>query len=719
MATQAYSPAATFSHTGFLIHQTIVMFSAGRIWARPRGWLCKSAIRSFWLSSARYATRALRPYQAECIKQCVNTLKEGKKRRLAVSIATGGGKTFVFTKLIPRLVELPLPDPSNGEKRGNGVLILVHRKELADQAMQSIRSCKELEGCDVFLEMAKANVTREMLEAEGDKLFVVIASVPTLARSKERLMKFPKNTFRGIIVDECHHAVSDSYLQIFRWFNCLKEKKCSFNESPFLLGFSATLRRHDKKPLRQVFDEIVYEKSMVSLVDEGYLVDCDWKMVEAGFRLSSVEMGGDGDYKLDSLAKHVNTSETNVLALKTYKYFRQKRNIKSTLVFCCDVEHMQALAKLFALNEIKAEYVTGSTSLSDRAQTIEKFKNGQIEVLINCGVFTEGTDIPNIDSILLLRPTKSQPLLTQMVGRGLRLSQGKTKCLVVDFVDSEETGISIDNTLGGVTVKNPIGSLFGGGIHGNGSKDIPLNKQPDYVEFKSFEGFKELLQSWKADRVNSSKQIERQVYGTIMRSRDPWLQIRKDTWAMRISSSHYYKIDIDRKKQIAKLIYVSMVPKKIPTGGRFPRYVRIPLSKNIAQSDSIAELLKKFSEDIESDSLKKEAYEAANARRFIFGRSKITPKQHDFLLNAIKEIINPSRQCHVDVGKFCQVVDRELDKLSKFEASNLISGYTISRKKTLEIWVSKKILNTKKKRLDLMEAPPPPPPEDSWDRARM
>lgn len=694
------------------------MFSTGWKLARPSGWLWKSAFSHVWLSSAWYTTRALRPYQAECIKQCMETLKEGKKRRLAVSIATGGGKTFVFTKLIPRLVKLPLPDPSNGEKRGNGVLILVHRKELADQAMRSIRGCKELEGCDVFLEMAKANVTPEMLEAEGDKLFVVVASVPTLARSKERLMKFPKSLFRGIIVDECHHAVSESYLRIFRWFDCLKEKDCSFNEGPFLLGFSATLSRHDKKPLRRVFDEIVYEKSMISLVDEGYLVDCDWKMVEAGFRLSSIELGGDGDYKLDSLAKHVNTSETNILALKTYKFFKQKRNIKSTLVFCCDVEHMQTLARLFQVNGINAEYVTGSTSLLDRTQTIEKFRNGQIEVLINCGVFTEGTDIPNIDSILLLRPTKSQPLLTQMVGRGLRLSQGKTKCLVVDFVDSEQTGISINNTLGGITIRNPIESLFSGGIHGGGSNDIPLNKQPDYVEFKSFEGFKELLQSWKTEQKDTSKQVERQVYGTILKSRDPWLQIKKDTWVMRISSNHYYKIEIDRKKQTAKLIYVSMVPKKIPTGGRFSRYVRIPLSKDIARSESIAELLTKFSEDIKGDPFKKEAYEAERARRFFFGRSKITNKQHDFLLNTIKELINPSRHCHVDIGRFCKAVDKELEKLTKFEASNLISGYTISRKKALEIWVSKNVLNTKKKRMDLIEAPPPPP-EDSWSRARL
>lgn len=102
------------------------MFSTGWKLARPSGWLWKSAFSHVWLSSAWYTTRALRPYQAECIKQCMETLKEGKKRRLAVSIATGGGKTFVFTKLIPRLVKLPLPDRSCYGQKRTFLLFLPH-----------------------------------------------------------------------------------------------------------------------------------------------------------------------------------------------------------------------------------------------------------------------------------------------------------------------------------------------------------------------------------------------------------------------------------------------------------------------------------------------------------------------------------------------------------------------------------------------------------------
>ncbi|VEU20104.1 DEKNAAC100919 [Brettanomyces naardenensis] len=613
-----------------------------------------------------------------------------------------GGKTFVFTKLIPELVKVPFSRIQPDEERGNGILILVHRKELADQAIRSIRRCKELEKCHVFLEMAKATISSEELEAERDNLFVVVASVPTLARSKDRILKFSPNQFRAIIVDECHHAVSGSYLQVLEHFGCMSKD----GTSPFLLGFSATLQRHDKKPLRKVFDEIVYEKTMLELVDEGYLVDCDWKMVQAGFDLSSVEVGYDGDYKMDCLAKHVDTDEINQLALKTYKHFERLKGLSSTLIFCCNVEHMQNLGELFRMNGIDAQYVTGNTKMLARSDIVDDFKKGEIKVLINCGVFTEGTDLPNIDSIMLLRPTKSRPLLTQMVGRGLRLSEGKDKCLVVDFVEGNDTGLTMNGTLGGITVENPIGSIFGGsgGHGGNSMLDVPLEKQPDYVEFRTFEGFKDLVKLWgENDDNQSNRKIQRQVYKAMAISQDAWIQTRTDSWALKMNGSHYYRLDVDRKQQKVKLIHVSMVLStkgmKAGRGG----YVKIPYNREVLETDDVNKALEKMALDIGESAAKKEMYEAECNRRFYFGNSEITQKQHSFLLKSIEETINPTKQCHVDLDKFRKAVSEELRKVSKFGASNLIFAYTISRKKALQIWVSRHVLGSKESRLKVMK----------------
>ncbi|QPG74563.1 hypothetical protein FOA43_001894 [Brettanomyces nanus] len=550
--------------------------------------------------------------------------------------------------------------------------------------------------------MAKSSVNEEQLRSESHDLFIVVASVPTLARSSERLEKFDPAQFRAIIVDECHHAVSKSYLKIFKWFGCDKGEA----KSPFLLGFSATLQRHDKKPLRRVFDEIVYEKSMIELVDEGYLVDCDWKMVEARFNLSSVEVGYDGDYKLNSLAKHVDTDDINELALKTYKFFERKRKLQSTLIFCCNVEHMENLGRLFRINGIEAQYVTGNTKMFERSHIVDDFKSGDIKVLINCGVFTEGTNLPNIDSIMLLRPTKSQPLLTQMVGRGLRLHEGKDKCLVVDFVESKDTGLSLSGDLGGVNVENSIGSLFSaydGGHQGRGL-DEPLEKQPDYIEFRTFEGFKDLVKNWEKENETSGKRIQNDVYQRLISAKDAWIQTRQDSWALKMNDNHYYRIDVDRKRQIVKLIYVSMVAKMNSAilNGK-GRYVRIPYNKEIMESDNVEEVLKKMKQEMEENGTKKEMYEAENNRRFFFGKGKITKKQYTFLMGAMEGTVNPSKHCRVDLDKFKEAVGKELQALSKFEASNLIFAYTISRRKALEVWATKKVLSSREKRRKVMK----------------
>ncbi|KAM9931811.1 hypothetical protein OXX80_008541 [Metschnikowia pulcherrima] len=124
-----------------------------------------------------------------------------------------------------------------------------------------------------------------------------------------------------------------------------------------------------------------------------------------------------------------------------YIQLQQELGLKSTLVFCVDINHCKTLCGVLQAHGVNAQYVTGETAKHVRQDILEDFKQGKIAVLCNVLVFTGGTDIPNIDSLILARPTKSRPLLTQMVGRGLRLHKGKDICHVIDMVSTMKVGV--------------------------------------------------------------------------------------------------------------------------------------------------------------------------------------------------------------------------------------------------------------------------------------
>jgi len=130
--------------------------------------------------------------------------------------------------------------------------------------------------------------------------------------------------------------------------------------------------------------------------------------------------------------------------------------LKSTLVFCVDINHCKTLCGVLQAHGVNAQYVTGETAKYVRQDILEDFKQGKIAVLCNVLVFTEGTDIPNLDLLILARPTKSRPLLTQMVGRGLRLHKGKDTCHVIDMVSTMKVGVLSVPTLFGLPAGHSV-----------------------------------------------------------------------------------------------------------------------------------------------------------------------------------------------------------------------------------------------------------------------
>lgn len=272
---------------------------------------------------------------------------------------------------------------------------------------------------------------------------ITIASVQSIT-SKDRLAKFDPARFKLVLVDEAHHIVAPGYLKCLKHFG-LDEKQ---SNSPNLVGVSATFSRFDGVRLGAAIDEIVYHKDYVDMISKKWLSDVIFTTVASTANLTQLKSNTFGDFQTGELSRAVNTDEINSITVRSWMAKAPER--KSTLVFCVDLSHVFGLTQKFRDFGLDARYVTGETHKVERSQTLEAFKAGEFPVLLNCGVFTEGTDIPNIDCIILARPTRSRNLLVQMIGRGMRLHPGKENCHIIDLVSSLDTGIVTTPTLFGL-----------------------------------------------------------------------------------------------------------------------------------------------------------------------------------------------------------------------------------------------------------------------------
>ncbi|PSN71486.1 P-loop containing nucleoside triphosphate hydrolase protein [Corynespora cassiicola Philippines] len=369
----------------------------------------------------------LREYQEECIQSVLAYLAKGHKR-LGVSLATGSGKTVIFTHLIDRIAAVD--DASQ-------TLILAHRRELVEQAARH---------CSLAYPDKHVDIEMGSHHASG-AADITVASIQSIM-SGDRVEKFDPARFKLILVDEAHHVVATQYLQVLEHFGLRHAADWNQVSAPALVGVSATFSRFDGRKLGAVIDHIVYHRDYVDMIEENWLSDVMFTTVEMKTDLTKVDTGANGDFQTGALSKAINTEQTNELVIKSWLTKAKER--KSTLVFCVDLSHVTNLTAKFRQCGIAAEFVTGDTPAKIRSARVDAFRNGEFPVLLNCGVFTEGTDIPNIDCVLLARPTKSRNLLVQMIGRGMRLFSGKQNCHVIDMVAALSTGVVSTPTLFGL-----------------------------------------------------------------------------------------------------------------------------------------------------------------------------------------------------------------------------------------------------------------------------
>lgn len=337
----------------------------------------------------------LRDYQKEAIKAILEEYRRGVKSQLVV-LPTGAGKTVVAAALAAAI--------------GGRTLFLVHRDELARQAEEKISI--------VWPEASVGIVKAERNDIEAQ---VVVASVQTISRA-ERLRQLTPD-FKLIITDEAHHAVAPQWRIIYEYIEAGRRN--------LHIGITATPNRTDQRGLGKVFEKVVYQKTIKDLIEAGYLVPPKQVVVKTEADLDVLKDSG-GDLSDRELEGVLNTDSRNHLIVEA---FRNHALGRKAIVFAAGVAHARTLADVFKLYQIPAEAIDGETPEEIRRERLQAFGQGSLRVLTNYGVLTEGYDEPSLDAVVLARPTKSQQLYIQMLGRGLRPYPGKKDCLVLDVVD--------------------------------------------------------------------------------------------------------------------------------------------------------------------------------------------------------------------------------------------------------------------------------------------
>jgi len=340
----------------------------------------------------------LRPYQEEALDSILSNYENGIKRQLVV-LPTGAGKTIIFSH-IPIIKHDALP-----------MLVLAHRAELLEQAKSKIKSANP----HLVVEIEQA-------ERKAGHVDVVVASVATLGRNNTpRIQEYPTDYFKTIVIDEAHHAAATTYRRIVDFFNY-----------DLLVGVTATPQRSDSTRLIDVFEEIVYYKSIQDLIKDGWLCPLVGFRVKTNTDISQVEIQN-GEYVQSQLEDTIDNPSRNAAVVAAYNDLAMDQK---AIVFASGVKHAENLALSFRSASVDAQVIVGTTPQEEREKILKNFSLGLTKVIVNVGVLTEGFDEPSLQAIIIAKPTRSTLLYTQIVGRGTRLYEGKEHCKIIDIADT-------------------------------------------------------------------------------------------------------------------------------------------------------------------------------------------------------------------------------------------------------------------------------------------
>ena len=245
---------------------------------------------------------------------------------------------------------------------------------------------------------------------------VQIASINTIAR---RLQSYRPDDFKLVFVDEAHHAAAPTWQRVIDYFAA---------SGALVIGCTATPARLDGKGLDHLFGELVISRSVKEYVDLGVLAPA---VIYAPARLPDLSgiRTRAGDYEIEALSERMANSVLTADAIAQYKKLSPQL---PGLAYCCSIKHSQQVAAAFTDAGYAARHVDGETPAAEREATIAALRAGQLDLVTNVALFTEGLDIPLLGAVLVLRPTQSLTLHLQMVGRALRTAPGKRRGLILD-----------------------------------------------------------------------------------------------------------------------------------------------------------------------------------------------------------------------------------------------------------------------------------------------
>lgn len=361
----------------------------------------------------------LRPYQREAVAAALRSADDGVQRS-AIVLPTGAGKSVVIGGLADaHVAQRSERYRQSGGYEGKRVLVVAHRTELIEQNADKIRR-------------VAPNLRVGIVKAERDQTGhdVISASVQTLVAGRGGRKRMAAIRDVGLVViDEAHHAAADSYMQVLSHFGCFEPG------GAWSLGLTATMIRGDEKALGDIWQDVVYSKSIAWMIEQGWLVRPRGLRVRIpDLNLAKVRKSR-GDYSDGALGEAIEGSMAPELVAKAYAEHAPGRQ---GILFAPTV----ATAELYrdALREvgITAELVAGITPDDERRRILRRFEDGQIQVLCNCMVLTEGTDLPMAEVCVIGRPTLNRGLLIQMAGRVLRLHPGKESALIMDVSGATE-----------------------------------------------------------------------------------------------------------------------------------------------------------------------------------------------------------------------------------------------------------------------------------------
>jgi superfamily II DNA or RNA helicase len=438
----------------------------------------------------------LRPYQTATIDAIKKDWGSGLTD-VMITMATGGGKSAIFLSLLNETL-----------KPGERGLILAHRLELIDQGHDRM--------LDYYPEwVGKIGITMGA-QNETDKQ-ITVATVQTLASERRLRELLAHGPIDYLIVDECHHNSLNNHS-----YNDTIQTLKSVNPNMKHLGVTATPIRADGDGIGGVYQKESAHYGIVELIKMGYLVPVRWLAIQVGISVAGVKTQA-GDFQAKSLAEVFETDNCFELVVETHKKYAANRQ---AIAFTVSVDGAYDLAAKFNEAGIKAAAADGTTDKKVRQGILDDFRQGKLQVICNVGLWTEGLDVPEVSCIHQVRPTKSDGLYTQIIGRSLRTFPGKEDALILDYAPIEVRNIAMAGDVLGVplrkdsyieqTEETELGEVIGGftfdgkvkWLEGNPA-DI-ISRQLDYLDLTPWRWYRE--SGWMSLGLGKGKdEIERSL----------------------------------------------------------------------------------------------------------------------------------------------------------------------------------------------------------------